>query len=182
MPLAREVPKASVNYNINLDLANFSAERMLLGQKVESALLKVTANNQNYLIKGDVKINGTMAQLEYRRAAGETEPEIRIQATLDEAARSRLGFELGGAVTGLIPIKLSGRVAANERDNKFTVEADLTAAKIDNLLAGMGQAVRPAGSRLIHADQSRSGDALRGSFRRWFGRDAARHHRSRFLQ
>ena len=142
LPLAREVPKASVNYNINLDLMNFSAERMLLGQKVESALLKVTATNQAYQIKGDVKINGTMAQLEYRRMAGEPEPEIRIQATLDEAARSRLGFELGGTVSGLIPVKLSGRVTANERDNKFTVEADLTAAKIDNLLPGW---VKPAG-------------------------------------
>ena len=142
LPLAREVPKASVNYNINLDLMNFSAERMLLGQKVESALLKVAATNQNYQVKGDIKINGTMAQLEYRRAAGETEPEIRLQATLDEAARSRLGFELGGAVSGLIPVKLGGRITANERDNKFTVEADLTAAKIDNLLPGW---VKPSG-------------------------------------
>ena len=67
---------------------------------------------------------------------------MRIQATLDEAARARLGFELGGAVSGPIPIKLGGRVAANERDSKFTVEADMTAAKIDNLLPGW---VKPAG-------------------------------------
>ena len=65
------MPKASVNYNINLDLTNFSAERMLLGQKVEAALLRIAATNQAYQIKGDVKINGTMAQLEYRRAPGE---------------------------------------------------------------------------------------------------------------
>jgi Protein of unknown function len=175
LPLAREVPKASVNYNINLDLVNFSAERMLLGQKVESALLKVTATNQAYQIKGDVKINGTMAQLEYRKAAGEPEPEVRIQATLDEAARARLGFELGGAVSGPIPVKISGRVAANERDNKFTVEADLTAAKIDNLLPGW---VKPSGwpvhasFALISRDQSTrfedifvdgSGATLRGA-------------------
>jgi uncharacterized protein DUF3971 len=175
LPLARDVPKASVNYNINLDLANFSAERMLLGRKVESALLKVSATNQAYLIKGDVKINGTMAQLEYRRAAGETEPEIRLQANLDDAARSRLGFDLGGAVSGLIPVKISGRIAANERDNKFSVEADLTAAKIDNLLPGWvkppGRPIRATFS-LISRDQGTrfedlfvdgSGATLRGA-------------------
>ena len=175
LPLAKELPKGSVNYNMNIDLTNFSAERMLLGQKVEAALLRITATNQAYQIKGDVKINGTMAQLDYRRAPGETEAEVRIQATLDEAARARLGFTLGGAVTGLVPIKLGGRVAANERDSKFTVEADLTAAKIDNLLPGW---VKPAGRpvratfALVNREQSTrfddiyvdgSGAMLRGS-------------------
>jgi hypothetical protein len=175
LPLVRELPKGSVNYGMNIDLTNFSAERMVLGQKVEAQLLRISATNQAYQIKGDVKINGTPAQLEYRRAQGDPEAEVRLQATLDEAARMRIGVDLGGAVSGPIPIKLGGKVAANDRDSKFTIEADLTAARIDNLLPGW---VKPAGRpvratfTLINRDQSRrfedifvdgSGATLRGS-------------------
>jgi hypothetical protein len=175
MPLLRDLPKDSVNYNMNIDLTNFSAERMMMGQKVEAQLLRIAASNQAYQIKGDVKINGTPAQLEYRRARGETEAEVRLQATLDEAARMRLGIDLGGAVSGSIPIKLGGRIPANERDAKLAVEADLTAARIDNLLPGWikppGRPVR-ATFILLKRDQSTrfediyvdgSGAMLRGS-------------------
>ncbi len=31
-----------------MDVANFAAEKMVMGQKVEAAILKVTANNQGY--------------------------------------------------------------------------------------------------------------------------------------
>jgi len=145
LPLAHEVPKGSVNFNVNLDLSNFSADKMLLGQKVEAVLLKIAATNQAYQIAGDVKIGGTPARLEYRKAAGEPDAEVRIAATLDDAARAKFGFDLGSAVTGQVPVKVSGRTAAaatNDKDNKFTVEADLTAAKIDNLLPGW---VKPPG-------------------------------------
>src|SRR5262249_55593621 len=142
LPLAREVPRGSVNFNVNLDLNNFSAEKMLLGQKVEAALLKIAATNQAYQIVGDVKICGTPAKLEYRKVSAEADAEVRIQTTLDEAARPTFGFDLGSAVTGLIPVKVSGRAAASDKDSKFTIEADLTAAKIDNLLPGW---IKPAG-------------------------------------
>ena len=35
-----------------------SPDKMLLGQKVEASSLRVTASNDGYLIKGDVKVNG----------------------------------------------------------------------------------------------------------------------------
>lgn len=175
LPLARELPKGSVGYSMNIDLSNFSAERMIMGRKVEAALLRVAASNQSYLIKGDVKIDGTVAQLEYRRAPGETDADVRIAATLDDAARARLGIQLGGAVVGPVPIKLNGRVAGAERDSKFAVEADLTGAKIDNLFPGWvkppGRPVR-ATFTLVTKDQGTrfediyvdgSGAVLRGS-------------------
>lgn len=136
LPLARELPKDSVSYNLSIDLTNFSAERMIMNKKVEAALLRVTATNQSYAIKGDVKIDGTPAQLEYKRASGETEADVRIAATLDDTARARLGFDFGGAVIGSVPVKVSGRIPANARDAKYSVEADFTAARIDNLVPG----------------------------------------------
>jgi len=135
LPLKEDLAPGSSLYTINMDVANFAAERMVMGQKVEAALLKVTANNVGHWIRGDVKINGIPSVLDYRKPR-DGDADVRVQATLDENARSKFGFDLGGALTGPVPIKLNGRVAANDADSRFAVEADLTQAKVDNLLPG----------------------------------------------
>jgi Protein of unknown function len=139
LPLKEDLAPGSSLYTINLDASNFAAERMVMGQKVEAALLKVSANNQGQWIRGDVKLNGVPAALDYRKPR-DGEADVRIQATLDENARSKLGFDLGAFLTGPMPVKLSGRVPANEADSRFAIEADLTQAKVDNLLPGWSKA------------------------------------------
>jgi len=142
MPLRPDLPPGSTDYDIAVDLNNFSADKMLLGQKVEAQTLRVTANNQSYEIKGDVKVSGTPAQIEYRKLRGESDAEIRLQGTLDEAARTRLGFDAGSLLTGPVAIKLNGRIGTDDREARFNVESDLSAAKIDNLLPGW---IKPVG-------------------------------------
>jgi Protein of unknown function len=135
LPLKEDLAPGSSLYTINMDVANFAAERMVMGQKVEAALLKVTANNLGHWIRGDVKINGVPAVLDYRKPR-DGDADIRVQTTLDESTRSKFGFDLAGFLTGPVPIKLSGRVAANDGDCRLAIEADLTQAKVDNLLPG----------------------------------------------
>ena len=143
MPLKPDLPRGSTNYNIAVDLANFSADRLMMVQKVEAQMLRVTANNQGSQIKGDVRLNGTPAQLDYRKLTAEPEAELRIAATLDEAARAKLGIDLGTSVSGAFPVRLAGRVGPGPNDaSRFNVEADLTPIKIDNLLPGWA---KPAG-------------------------------------
>lgn len=142
MPLRPDLPKGSTAYSIAADVTNFSAERMMFGQKVEAQTLRFNATNQNFQIRGDVRIGGTPAQVEYRRVTGEPEAEVRLQATLDDAARSRLGLNFGTAITGLLSFKLNGRVSDTE-SSRLNVEADLTPLKVDSLLPGW---VKPAGS------------------------------------
>jgi hypothetical protein len=84
LPLKEDLAPGSSIYTINLDIANFVAERMVMNQKVEAALLKVSANNQGHWIRGDVKINGVPAALDYRKPR-DADADVRIQATLDEA-------------------------------------------------------------------------------------------------
>jgi len=103
-----------------------------MNQKLEANALKVVANNQGYQVKGDVKINGQAASLDYRKPV-EGDADIKLQATLDEASRARFGFDMGPAVSGQIPIKLSGKIGG---DTRVGVEADLTALKLDNILPG----------------------------------------------
>jgi Protein of unknown function len=137
MPLKADLAPGSSSYTIAMDVTNFSAERVVMNQKVEAATLKVNANNQGHWIRGDVKISGVPANLDYRKPRDAAEAEVRIVATLDDNARSKLGFNLAGYLTGPVPVKLSGRVpAANSDSSRLTVEADLTQARVDNLLPG----------------------------------------------
>jgi hypothetical protein len=138
MPIKRELTKADTTYAITADLAGFAADRLVMNQKLEANALKVVANNQGYQVKGDVKINGQPASLDYRKPA-DGDADIKLQATLDEASRARLGFDLGPAVSGAIPIKLIGKIGGETR---MGIDADLTGLKLDNILPGW---VKPQG-------------------------------------
>jgi hypothetical protein len=143
LPLKEDLAEGASTYAINMDVANFAADHMVMGQKVEAAMLKVSANNQGHWIKGDVKINGLPAVLDFRKPR-EADGEVRVQATLDDSARSKLGFDLGGALVGPIPVKLSGRVAPRDSESRLAVEADLTQAKVENMLPGWSKAAGEA--------------------------------------
>ncbi len=143
LPIRPDLPPGSTNYAITVDATNFVADHMIMGQRVEAALLHASATPQGFQLKGDVKIGDTPATLEYRKLRGDPEAEIRLQGMLDEAGRNNLGLDPGNTISGAIPIRLSGRVAANsDRDGRFAVEADLTPAQIDGLLPGW---VKPSG-------------------------------------
>ncbi len=132
MPIKRELTKVDTTYAIAADLGGFSADKLVMNQKLEANTLKVVANNQGYQVKGDVKINGQAASLDYRKPS-EGDAEIKLQATLDDAGRARLGLDLGTAVSGAMPIKVSGKIGG---DNRLGIDADLTALKLDNVLPG----------------------------------------------
>jgi AsmA-like C-terminal region len=135
MPLKRELTKADTTYAITADLGGFAADRLVMNQKLEANSLKVIANNQGYQVKGDVKINGQQASLDYRKP-NEGDADVKLQATLDDASRARLGFDLGPTVSGAIPVKLVGKIGGPDRDSRMGIDADLTQLKLDNILPG----------------------------------------------
>ena len=136
VPLQKEIPKGGATYSVVADLSNFSAEKILMGQKLEAAALRIVAGPDGYQVKGDVKINGTPANIDLRKQKGDVDADLKMTANIDEVARRRFGMDLGGTVTGSIPVKVSGRVGDNSTEDKLSVESDLTPVKIDNLLPG----------------------------------------------
>ena len=143
MPLKPDLPPGSTNYAITVDALNFSADRLIMGQKVESPDLKISANNQGFALKGDVRIGGAPASLEYRKLRGDDTADIHIQGMLDDSVRNNLGLDPTGTISGRIPIDVSGRIGTSaERDGRFAVQADLTSTQIDGFLPGW---VKPAG-------------------------------------
>jgi Protein of unknown function len=135
LPVKDSLTKADTTYAVTADLAGVAVDKLVMNQKLEANALKVVANNAGYQVKGDVKINGQPASLDYRKPT-EGDADIKLQATLDDASRTRLGLDLGPAVSGAIPIKLTGKIASSDRDTKLGIEADLTQLKLDNILPG----------------------------------------------
>ncbi|WP_213775481.1 DUF3971 domain-containing protein [Bradyrhizobium sp. dw_78] len=146
LPIKRAITAADTSYAVTADLTGFSADKLVMNQKLEANALKVVANNQGYQVKGDVKINGQPASLDYRKP-NDGDADIKLQATLDDAGRARLGlFDLGPAASGTIPVKVTGKISgAPDHDSRIGVDADLTALKLDNILPGWVKAAgKPA--------------------------------------
>jgi len=135
MPVKNALTKADTTYNVAADLTGFAADKLVMNQKLEASALKIAASNTGYQVKGDVKINGQQASLDYRKPA-EGDADVKLAATLDDASRARLGLDLGPAVTGQLPLKVTGKVGGGDHDTRLGIEADLTALKLDNILPG----------------------------------------------
>ena len=159
MPLGMEIKNGTITYAINADIVNFSADHFLMSQKVESQILRAVANNQGYQIKGDMRIGGVPATAEMRRSGGDADAEIKLQATLDDAARNRLGWETAGSLIGPVGVKVGGRIdLSGDQENRLAVEADFTQAKIEHLLPGWTKtANRPARASFNYAGKGKAG-------------------------
>ena len=132
----------NVAYSVKADLGNFVGEGLLVGHKIEAQALHVEADSTHFAVKGDARVNGTPATLDYQQTAGDPLADLRLHAVLDDAARRRLGINFGTAVSGNIPITLVGRVGGDDSKNQLNVDADFTATRIDDLLPGWS---KPAG-------------------------------------
>ena len=112
------------------------------------------ANNAGYQVKGDVKINGQPASLDYRKPA-EGDADIKLQATLDDASRARLGLDLGPAVSGALPIKLIGKIGGDRQPRRHRGRSDRAEARQHP--AGLGQGagqVEPRRFNVVQKEQS----------------------------
>jgi hypothetical protein len=133
---------SNVSYSVKADLGNFVGDNLLMGHKIEAQSLHLFADSKQFEVKGDARISGTPASLDFRQAAGDPMADLRLHAVLDDAARRRLGINFGTAVSGNVPVTLAGQIGADDSKNQLNVDADFTAARIEDLLPGW---VKPAG-------------------------------------
>jgi len=132
LPVRGALSKADTVYTVAADITAFSADKLVMNQKLEANVLKVVANNQGYQVKGEIKINGQAASLDYRKP-GDADADVKLQTTLDDASRTRLGLDLGPAMSGTLPVKVTGKIGV---DTRLGIDADLTSLKLDNILPG----------------------------------------------
>lgn len=152
----RDPGKGELNYTFDANLANFASDNIVNGQRVEgmNARLVVTASDLN--VKGEGKIAGAPATFEYKRSRETNDATFRLATTLDDAARTRAGFDLAPWLTGPVAVKSSGQINA-KNEARTDVDADLGNAKIADLVPGWSKLPgRPARAtfKLSHRDRN----------------------------
>ena len=136
----QDVRGEEVSYVAEGDVKDFAADAMVRGQRVEGVNAKVSVTGSAVQAKGNGRIAGAPATFDFRRSKEKGESEFRVTATLDDSARARIGMELAPWLVGPVQVQAHGR--SNDRENRFEVETDLTAAKVSDLVPGWQ---KPAG-------------------------------------
>ena len=134
----RGITAEEIDYSGDADLVNFTADRMVRGQRVEGINAKVAITPALVTVKGEGKIGGAQSNFEYRQPRGGENTEFRFAATLDDQTRARFGIELYPWLAGPVPVKASGRWTS--RETRMDVDADLTAARVTDLVPGWSKA------------------------------------------
>ena len=90
--------------------------RCCIGQKVEAQTLRVTRQQPGLRDQGRRQDRRRAGPDRVSQAArARPTPRSGLQATLDEAARARFGLDVGPALAGPMPMKLTGRVGQDDR-------------------------------------------------------------------
>jgi hypothetical protein len=139
LTLREKMTEQDVDFAFEANLAGFSAEKVLMGQKLEAAAVKVFATSAATVLRGDGKIGGAPASFELRKPRDGGDNEFRLAANLDDAARNRMDLDLAG-LSGTVGVKLSGTM--NDKAKTADVEVDLGAARLAELVPGWS---KPAG-------------------------------------
>src|SRR5262249_38124603 len=134
----KEPVESEIDYVVDADLNNFSADRVVRGQRIDSVKAKLSVTPPQIYVKGDGKIAGAPANFEYRKDRKANESDFRLAATLDDGARARVGIDLAPWLTGPVAVRAQGR--ANERETRLDIDADLTGAEIADLVPGWSKA------------------------------------------
>jgi hypothetical protein len=129
-----ELVDSEIDYFVDANLANFSSDRVVRGQRIDNVAAKLTITPPQIQVKGDGKIAGAPASFEYRKDRKTSEAEFRLAATMDDGARARVGLDLAPWLTGSVGVKAQGRL--NDRETLMNVDADLTDAEIADLVPG----------------------------------------------
>jgi hypothetical protein len=138
-----DVRGEEVRYLADAEVKDFSAEGLVRGQRVEGVNAKVTVSGTEIQAKGSGRVAGAPASFDFRRLKAKNESEFRVGATLEDNARARIGMNLAPWLTGPVQIHAQGR--SNDRESRYEVEADLTGAKVADLVPGWRKAAgRPA--------------------------------------
>lgn len=129
-----------VTYAADGELKDFSADGVVRGHRVESVNAKVSVTATALQAKGTGKLAGSAMNFDYRKSKERREADFRVAATLDDAARARLGIDMAPWLTGPVQVQAQGRT--DERENRLDVEVDLAAATVADLVPGWH---KPAG-------------------------------------
>jgi hypothetical protein len=123
----------------SLDGAKIS--KIIEGEDITQAKLTATSAKGRIEIKGDGKLRGIPVGLSFLRESSSAVGKPQLTATLDDAARDKLGLPFGKALRGKVKLVVA---PTGDDENRARIELDLTTAKIIDLVPGWN---KPAGRK-----------------------------------
>lgn len=138
--LSEHIEPSDVDFAFDADLKDFGAAKVAFGQNLEDATVRAFITPAATVMRGEGKFGGAPASFEYAKPV-DGDMTFVLQATLDDAARQKLGMDLAG-LSGTVGVKLSGIVGAKSKT--ADVDIDLTGARLAELVPGWS---KPAGKQ-----------------------------------
>jgi len=129
VPLVGTTPPDELSPEFRLALSDVTSEVPIDGRRIAGADLVISGNLAAYRIEGGAEIDGVFTQI--AMVAGGAGQAAEYTLTLDEAAREKLGFDIGGILEG--PVEASLRELG---DGRQEVSLDLTGARLSLPMIG----------------------------------------------
>lgn len=130
------------DYSVEATLTDFGVDDIFGDHRLEGATVAAFATPAGILLRGDGRIAGAPMSFEYEKKKDVADASVRVNATLDDASRAKLGVNLP-AVTGPVLARVVG--TTDNQVTKANIELDLTGARINDLVPGL---TKPAGKPL----------------------------------
>ena len=159
MPLKENLEFKQVKLRGMARLDQAIAANLVGGMDIEGGSLDVNLTEEAVEAKGAIEIKGVPAEIAWQRifyAPNDRQPPIRVTATLDEAAREKLGFKVNHLVKGPTPVTLSVTGLGEGTTPTMSFTADLTDARL--LFGSMGWTKPTGRSANIQFDVVREED------------------------
>lgn len=151
----RKVPQPEdMDYSLEATLTDFGVDNVFKALRLEGATVSAYATPAGILLRGNGKLAGAPVSFDYEKKKDVADATIRVNANLDDAARVKLGVDVPG-IYGVVPVRLDG--TTNNVDTRATIEVDLTAARLADLIPGLSKpAGKPLKARFTMNDQGRT--------------------------
>ncbi|WP_428029675.1 AsmA-like C-terminal region-containing protein [Ancylobacter sp.] len=158
--LSDNIQPSDIDYAFDATLDDFGASKMVLNQNLDDATVRAFVTQAATVARGQGKFGGAPASFDYSRSAT-GDMTFALAASLDDAARQKLGFELPG-MSGTLGVKLNGVVGA--KGKTADVELDLTGVKLADLVPGWtkpaGKPARMTAKAIMNASGTRLDDLV----------------------
>ena len=141
LPLIDKIGPSDVGVQIKAVLNNVVAEHFFGKDRFEAAQMQLSSQAGVMTLKGEGKVAGMAATVDVMQPRKNDAEDAIVTLVLDDAARTKRGFNLGTQLTGPVSVKIKSDFPVNTKAG-IPVEIDLTKAAIDGLLPGW---VKPAG-------------------------------------
>ncbi|MER2605286.1 MAG: AsmA-like C-terminal region-containing protein [Siculibacillus sp.] len=132
---AKPFDERGLDYRIEANLDGFSSTNPIQGRKFQDGKFKIVADPRGLDVSGRAVVDGVPADVHVHDPRGASKKDERrdFKMAVDDAARQRLGIDLGGMVEGAIGLSVS---QPNPNELRSRIEADLGPVKL--MLAPLG--------------------------------------------